>query len=133
MINQFAQFYAMLNAAPVSDKDELKATLVSRATGGRTIHLHDMSPSEYTDLLKSMQSVKRECREDKSLKKWRHVCLSLMRDYGVQVDNWAAINAFCANPRIAGVEFRQLDETSLKKLSVKIRALITKNGGAYGI
>ena len=124
-MGNFQQFYAMLKDIPVSDKDELKATLVSRASNGRTTHLHELTPAEHTDLLLSMRGA--IPRPDDERRHWRHVCLSLMRDYGVQTDNWQAINLFVLNPRIAGKDFRSMKLDELQQLSVKLRAMIKKN------
>lgn len=36
MSRNYARFYILLNRLPTEDKDELKASLVSQYTGGRT-------------------------------------------------------------------------------------------------
>lgn len=47
MSRNYARFYALLNRLPTIDRDELKATLVSQYTGGRTESLREMTTKEY--------------------------------------------------------------------------------------
>ena len=42
----YARFYTLLNRLPTTDRDELKATLVSQYTGGRTESLREMTTKE---------------------------------------------------------------------------------------
>ena len=47
MSRNYARFYVLLNRLPTADRDELKATLVSQYTGGRTESLREMTNKEY--------------------------------------------------------------------------------------
>ena len=46
--------------------------------------------------------------------------------YGVDTTDWNKVNAFCAQPRIAGKAFRDLDCEELEALTRKMRAIIRK-------
>ena len=47
MSRNYARFYILLNRLPTEDKGELKASLVSQYTGGRTESLREMTVNEY--------------------------------------------------------------------------------------
>ena len=51
----YARFYTLLNRLPTTDRDELKATLVSQYTGGRTESLREMTTKEYDAMCDAMQ------------------------------------------------------------------------------
>lgn len=58
----YARFYVLLNRLPTVDKDELKASLVSQYTGGRTESLREMTEKEYDAMCDELQ------RQDSNLK-----------------------------------------------------------------
>lgn len=53
----YARFYTLLNRLPTTDRDELKATLVSQYTGGRTESLREMTTKEYDTMCDAMQQM----------------------------------------------------------------------------
>lgn len=55
MSRNYARFYILLNRLPTEDKDELKASLVSQYTGGRTESLREMTVNEYDAMCEDMQ------------------------------------------------------------------------------
>lgn len=56
----------------------------------------------------------------------RSVCLKLMQQTGVDTTDWDTVNRFCMSPKIAGVEFRELDIEDLGRLSSKLRMILKK-------
>ena len=127
----YHRFYALFRRLYGCD-EELKATLVSNFTDGRTTHLSEMTKREYDALCNSL--------DERSgwrvrLKRYRSVCLNLMQHLGIDTTDWARVNDFCRHPRIAGREFSLLGVEDLPQLQVKLRAIQRKGGlnvKAYG-
>lgn len=120
----YARFYASLNCLP-GDREDMKETLVSSFTNGRTTHLHEMTRKEYDAMCASLE--KRTGWKER-LRKARSLCLKLMQKAGIDTTDWSRINDFCQNPKIAGKVFAQLGVDDLDALQVKLRAIMRKGG-----
>jgi len=49
-MSRYSRFYTLFNQLPcVGDREDLKEAIVSSYTHGRTVHVHEMTPSEYAD------------------------------------------------------------------------------------
>ena len=125
----YGRFYALLNRLPVHD-EEMKERLVQQYTDGRTTSLREMTTAEYQAMcdaldrsLKDGWSIRRE-----QLRKYRSAALTRMQRLGIDTSDWARINAFCRDPRIAGKEFAALSSEELDALTVKLRS-IERHGG----
>lgn len=124
-VMNYHRFYASLNRLTGVDREDMKETLVSSFTDGRTTHLHEMTQKEYNALCASLEERtgwKGELRRKRSL------CLKLMQKAGVDTSDWTRINNFCQNPKIAGRVFAQLGVKDLDALQVKLRAIIGRGG-----
>jgi hypothetical protein len=64
----------------------------------------------------------------KELRRKRSVCLKLMQQLGVDTTDWARVDNFCMNPRLAGKPFRNISIEELEELSVKLRTIKRKGG-----
>ena len=124
-VRNYSRFYALLNCLSCVDRDDMKDSLVSSYTDGRTTHLSEMTQKEYNAMCASLEE-RTGCREQ--LKKKRSLCLKLMQKSGIDTTDWLRINAFCRNPKIAGREFAQLGVKDLDALQVKLRAIMSKGG-----
>ena len=51
-----------------------------------------------------------------------------MQKIGIDTTDWARVNDFCLNPRIAGMPFGRLDTKELEQLAVKLRSIERKGG-----
>lgn len=124
-IENFSRFYAALHRLPYTTDDDTKEGLVQLYTGNRTSSLREMTVEEYDEMC---------CRlEDLTdyrgrLKKWRSHVLHQMQRMGIDTSDWTRINAFCADPRIAGKVFARLSDEELERLSVKLRTIQRKGG-----
>ncbi len=125
-MDNYRRFYAIFKqlSSPFG-RDELKETLVSSFTDGRTSHLHEMTQKEYNAMCDSLEE-RTGWKEE--LKKSRSVCLKLMQKLGIDTTDWQRINDFCSNPRIAGKVFARLGVDDLGALQVKLRAILRKGG-----
>lgn len=124
----YARFYCLLKKLPGADKE----TLVYQYTNGRTVHLHETTLQEYGRMCRDMEQVagydERMEAIRKELRQKRSVCLKLMQRLGIDTTSWGRVNAFCLDPRIAGMEFRRLDGEDLDGLAVKLRKIARKGG-----
>lgn len=124
----YARFYVLLKKLPGADKE----TLVEQFTNGRTAHLHEMSESEYRIMCNEMERVagydeRREAIR-KELRRKRSMCLKLMQQLGVDTTDWARVDNFCMNPRLAGKPFRNISIEELDALQRKLRTIERKGG-----
>lgn len=122
----YARFYVLLGKLPGADKE----TLVYQFTKGRTSHLHLMDESEYRSMCNEMQRVAGydERRETyrREMRQKRSAVLHQMQLLGVDTANWAKVDEFCLNKRVAGKVFRDLDGNELYLLLKKLRAIRRK-------
>ena len=121
----YYRFYALLLGIPSGDREDMKETLVSSFTDGRTTSLKEMTQKEYNAMCASLEE-RTGWRE--RLRKKRSLCLRLMQKAGIDTTDWQRINDFCRNPKIAGKVFAQLGVKDLDALQVKLRAIMRKGG-----
>ena len=121
----YHRFYALLSRLPGGDRDDMKETLVSSFTDGRTTSLREMTQKEYNAMCASLEE---RTGWKEQLRKKRSLCLKLMQKAGVDTTDWQRINDFCRSPKIAGKEFAQLGVDDLDALQVKLRAIMRKGG-----
>lgn len=119
--NDYKRFWALLREMPGAEKDEI----VLQFTGGRTTHLHLMTADEYRRMLRMMDGIVRHDRRER-LRRRRSMCLHLLQKIGVDTSDWARVNAYCMNPRIAGRPFSEVSAEGLSELSVKLRMILKK-------
>lgn len=124
----YARFYALLKKLKGADKE----TLVYQFTNGRTEHLHLMTEAEYGAMCREMERVagydERRETMHRELKRWRSTCLKLMQQLGIDTTDWARVNDFCRDARIAGKPFARISQPELEALSVKLRSIKRKGG-----
>lgn len=127
----YKRFYAAFGRLPYSgDKEDLKRTLVLSHTGERSEHLSDMTNEEYVSLCRNIEAkLKLTDAADtyrKNLKKKRRTVLVLLKEYGVNTEEWSDIDRFCEQATISGKKFAQLTIPELDALNRKMRAIISK-------
>lgn len=120
----YHRFYALLKQLS-GDAYDMKSQLVHSFTDGRTTHLHEMTRKEYDAMCASLEE---RTGWKEQLRKKRSLCLKLMQKAGVDTTDWARVNDFCQNPKIAGKVFAQLGLKDLDALQVKLRVIIGKGG-----
>lgn len=131
-VMNFGRFYASLHKLPYrGDLEELKRNLVTQYTWGRTDSLREVTLQEYDGMCAALE--KMVCDEERSewletRRRRRSACLKLMQQLGVDTGDWARVNDFCRNPRIAGKDFARISVEELGALAVKLRAIERKGG-----
>lgn len=124
-IVNYHRFYASLNRLPGGNTEDMKETLVSSFTDGRTTSLKEMTQDEYNAMCASLEE---RTGWKEQLRKARSLCLHQMQVLGIDTADWARVNDFCQDRRIAGKVFARLGVDELNALQRKLRA-IERNGG----
>ena len=131
MRRTYARFYVLLNRLPTTDREELKANLVSQYTNGRTDSLKEMTNKEYDAMCDAMQEQDKgyKAREiaREELRRRPSAALHLLQKNGIDTTDWNRINQYCVNPRIAGKPFGKLTIDELDLLCIKLRMIIRKD------
>ena len=87
-INNYHRFYASLNRLPGGNTEDMKETLVSSFTDGRTTSLKEMTQKEYNAMCASLEE---RTGWKEQLKKKRSLCLKLMQKAGIDTVKLRAI------------------------------------------
>jgi galactokinase len=128
----YSRFYRVLNMMPGMDKEELKRSLVSQWTGGRTESLREMDEHEYYSLCSHLEynqgQQARRSAVEQCIKKQRSVCLKLMQKMGIDTTDWTRVNAFLMDGRIVGKKLYEMSGAELDTLSRKLRSIERKGG-----
>lgn len=120
MVRSFSRFFGLIRKV---NQEDMKEALVSQFTNGRTVHLHDMTLKEYEEMCKSLEGKEASHVrfEDTDLKKWRRVCLKLLKEVGVNTESWSDINRYVKSKKLAGKIFGHLSVEELMALSRQLR------------
>lgn len=132
-ITNFARFYTSFNKLPYDgDREELKKSIVMQYTRNRTDSLREMTRKEYEVCCATLEKLSGQDERRQKLRdelRWqRSVCLKLMQKLGIDTSDWARINDFCRQPRIAGKPFARITTEELEQLAVKLRSIQRKGG-----
>lgn len=108
-----------------------KERLAMEVSGGRTTSLRELSREDLSDLREGLRQATGSTptptrKGSPSRRRARSRVLHLLEDYGIDTGDWAAINAFCRDKRIAGQDFGRLTEEELGALARKLHAIIRK-------
>lgn len=123
-MGNYSRFYALLGKLPVHSEG-MKEEFVSQYTGGRTTSLRCMTEPEYNKMCEALED---SLSSRDLLRGYRSTALHLMQRIGIDTTDWAKINAFCMDARIAGAPFHKLSCEDLQILSKKLRT-IERGGG----
>lgn len=126
----YAEFYALLNKLPGATSG-LKEDLVRQFTGGRTASLRGMKPAEYKAMCASLRGTAKKGIDEKAfmdeIKRRRSAALKRMQQLGIDTTNWANVDNFCMNSRIAGKRFAKLSIDELAALIPKLENMLRKD------
>jgi hypothetical protein len=128
-IKNFSRFFALIKSLP-GDREEIKENLVNAFTGGRTTSLREMYMDEYRQMCDSLQGSQSAGIPQKDftpeIKRRRSYVLHRMQELGINTHDWAEVDTFCLDSRIAGKVFRQLSIDELKRMIPKLEAIAAK-------
>jgi hypothetical protein len=82
----------------------------------------ELTEKQLDELIISVQKLVNRKHEDadKETRSWRHKCLRLVKECGINTNDWNAVNDFLLQPRICG---RHLYDLSVEDLQVLHRKL----------
>ncbi|MDR2935922.1 MAG: hypothetical protein LBU80_01065, partial [Rikenellaceae bacterium] len=127
--NNYSRFFALIKPLP-GDHEEMKENLVRAFTNGRTISLREMGADEYRRMCDSLENSRVSSLSQKDftaeIKRKRSAVLKRIQKLGIDTLDWAAVDEFCLNPRIAGKRFGQISLDELKRLIPKLEAIALK-------
>lgn len=125
-VTNFARFYTALKALdPISDRDEVKKSLVWQYTNGRTDSLREMTKAEYD---RCCSDLERKVGSKDELRKERSKTLRLMQQMGVDTTDWGRINLLCHDARIIGKDFYHITADEHRELRRKLKSIERKGG-----
>ena len=120
----YHRYFALEKKVPgISDHEEFRKNLIWQCTNGRTSSLKELTSGEYTTCCMALEKLTGMVDKRKKL---RSQVLKQMQRLEVDTADWAQINSFCLQPRIAGKPFARLSIEELESLSLKLRALQSK-------
>lgn len=126
----YAEFYALLNKLPGATSG-LKEDLVLQFTKGRSSSLREMKPAEYKAMCASLRGNASRGIDERAfvdeIKRRRSAALNRMQKIGIDTTNWANVDNFCLNPRIAGKRFAKLSLEELAALIPKLENMLLKD------
>lgn len=126
----YSKFWALLDKMPVMgmSREDHKDVVVASHTEGRTTHLSEMSPEEYCKMIGDMERIAnmKSGKYRDALRKKRSEVLHQMQKMGIDTTDWARVNAFCEDGRMAGKPFGKMDTEELKQMLVKLHAIQRK-------
>jgi hypothetical protein len=122
MNGKYALFYALLHNLRGYEKE----AAVQDFTDGRTTHLSDLSAKEYRDICNYLQGI---VNMDAGRRKAGSRVLNLLTEMGFKTtkkEDWALIDRFLLDKRIAGKKYRELSASELRELAVKLCSMRDK-------
>jgi len=129
-IKNFSRFYALLKNIPGNSKD-LKEQLCLNFSGNRTASLRELTPQEYNALCAALEREPgnrlSEAAHTAQIKAKRSAVLKRIQKMGIDTTDFAKVDEFCLQPRIAGKVFRHLTIDDLEKLIPKLESILRKD------
>lgn len=127
----FALFYELARQACTGGAlttEEFKTMMVLQFTNNRTFHLREMTLAEYNAMCSAIVNQLKGNSQNQllagNLRKARGRVLGKLNEWGIDTKQYAKVDEFCLQKRIAGKRFVQLTTDELNKLYRKLTAMI---------
>ena len=125
----YSRFYAICRAKGI-DIEQYKDVLISEFTKGRTDSLKEMTEAEYDEMCDCLQNDRHMSGSGESFlarrRKARSAVLTRIQKLGVDTTDFARVNSFCQDRRIAGKPFGMLTVDELDAIIPKLEAMLRK-------
>jgi hypothetical protein len=123
----YARFFVLLHKMKGAEKEEL----VWQYSGMRTVSLHefhDMDAEGYERMVEDMQKTVEALEKDqeRETKRLRSSILFKLQKYGIDTTNWAEVNRFMKQPRIAGKALYEMSCDEMRELIMKMGSILNK-------
>ena len=126
----FDKFFALLAKMPGADKEDL----IWGASGMLTTSLrefHEKNPEGYKRMLANMQVEVNKTSVDNeqklATKSLRSSILKRLQRHGVDTTDWARVNQFLQQPRIANKRLYDMSIEEMRKLIPKLESILAKD------
>ena len=130
----YDRFFTLLNLMPDPDKDALKEDLVWQYSGMLTSSLKEFAkqkPEEYKRMLAEMQVQVEKSNpkflKERETKRLRSAILHRLQKYGIDTTNFAVVNKFLEQPRIAGKRLYNMTIEDMEALIPKLESMLQKS------
>ena len=127
--HSYSRFYAICRSKGI-DTEQFKDVLVSEFTKGRTDSLKEMTEAEYDEMCDCLQNDRHLSGSGEAFlarrRKARSAVLTRIQKLGVDTTDFAKVNSFCQDKRIAGKPFGMLTPDELDALIPKLEAMLRK-------
>jgi hypothetical protein len=82
----------------------------------------ELTEKQLDDIILRIEKIIKQQKEEKDseLRYWRHKCIRMIAECGINTQDWNDVNAFILNRRIAGRHLYELDINELKELHRKL-------------
>lgn len=120
-----ARFYALLNRIPEADK-EMFVWQYSHSETTSLSEFYERRPEQYRHMIADMQRLIDELYNNEEIRRLRSAVLVRMQKYGVDTTDWAKVNAFTAQARIAGKTLGEMNMEDLRRLIPKLEIMLRK-------
>lgn len=123
------KFYSILRLFPGADKE----SIVWQYSGMLTTSLREFwekRPEEYRRMLADLQAKvykKSGTGDDPEVKKLRSAVLTRLQKHGVDTTDWACVNSFLSQPRIANKRLYEMTTTEMRALIKKLESILAKD------
>ena len=123
------KFFSLLNQMPGADKEEL-VWLYSNMMTTSLREFYAQKPEEYRRMIADLQVKVNQTKKgytDPSIKMLRSSILHRLQKHGVDTTQWAYVNAFLVQPRIAGKMLFEMDAREMRYLITKLEQILKKD------
>lgn len=127
--NPHEQFFMLLEKLPGAEKE----SLVWQYSGMLTTSLREflrLMPEEYKRMIADLQvkiNNQNKPVPDTEIKKLRSSILHRLQKHGVDTTNWACVNIFLQQPRIAGKRLYEMTAPEMELLIRKLESILAKD------
>lgn len=127
MERNYPRFFVMLREAhPALELKEAKSLIALSYSQGRTESLSELTDNEFNKAFLDLHRVHSSTTREQELKKARRTLLLQLEKYGVDTNDWEAVDEFLCQPRIANKRFVELSKEELEVVTKKMRAINSK-------
>lgn len=127
--NPHKQFFELLQKMPGAGKE----SLVWLYSGMLTTSLREFlkeKPEDYKRMIADLQmkiNNPGKSNQDPEIKRLRSSILHRLQKHGVDTTNWASVNIFLQQPRIAGKRLYEMTGPEMQSLIKKLESILAKD------
>ena len=121
----YSRFFVLLKQIPQADKEEMVWTYSNMKTNSLN-EFATIDPDGYNRMINDMQNIVNGINAQ-DLKSLRSAILHRLQKHGVDTTNWANVNRFMEQPRIAGKKLYEMSVPEMQDLIKKLESILSKD------